>query len=84
MDLIPFENTWPYEKMGEDIYIEDCPYCEAKNVLTYMTPEDLENAMDEIKTTLIMPCCHTSMTIVKADSDYFWTTDPLRKRGNRT
>ncbi len=24
MKLIPFENTWPYDKMMEDIYLHEC------------------------------------------------------------
>ncbi|WP_100400107.1 hypothetical protein [Bacillus sp. FJAT-44742] len=79
MKLIPFENTWPYDKMMEDIYLNECPYCHQHNVLTHMSVEDLERAKEEIKTNMVLPCCHTKMIILKADEDYFWTTDHLRK-----
>ncbi|MDQ0298410.1 hypothetical protein J2S78_000818 [Salibacterium salarium] len=78
MKLIPFENTWPYEKMGEDIYIEECPYCKETNVLTYMKEEHLQQAKDGIKTRVVMPCCHATMIVADADDDYFWTTERLR------
>ncbi|WP_306301300.1 hypothetical protein [Thalassobacillus sp. C254] len=55
------------------------PYCHQHNVLTHMSEEDLERAKEEIKTNMVLPCCHTKMIILKADEDYFWTTDHLRK-----
>ncbi|MFB5660799.1 hypothetical protein [Alteribacillus sp. HJP-4] len=82
MELIPFENSWPYEKVGTDIYIEECPFCGEHNVLTYLKPAQLKRAEEEIKTALVMPCCNGKMVIVKADGDYFWTTKQLRKRGD--
>ncbi|WP_170885656.1 hypothetical protein [Bacillus alkalicellulosilyticus] len=79
MKIIPFENTWPYEKVMGDIYIHTCPYCGSDNVLTSMKKRDLENALDGVKTLLIMPCCKGRMTIIEADEDYFWTNQALRK-----
>ncbi|SDH62682.1 hypothetical protein SAMN05192534_10874 [Alteribacillus persepolensis] len=83
MELIPFENTWPYEKLGNDIYIEKCPYCSEDHVLTDLKVDDVEEMKDEVKKLLVMPCCHANMTIIQADDDYFWTTEPLRKRGDK-
>lgn len=77
--MIPFENTWTYERSGKDIYIHKCPYCNSDNVLTNMKKADLEQAKESIKTYLIMPCCLEKMTIIEADDDYFWTTEKLRK-----
>ncbi|MCD8500459.1 MAG: hypothetical protein LRY71_00685 [Bacillaceae bacterium] len=77
--MIPFENTWPYEKSGKDIYIDRCPYCESNHVLTNYKHSDLEKAKEHIKTYLIMPCCLEKITILEADDDYFWTTERLRK-----
>ncbi|QOY38568.2 hypothetical protein AWH56_010995 [Anaerobacillus isosaccharinicus] len=77
--MIPFQNTWPYERSGKDIYIHECPYCHEENVLTNMKKYDLERAMEHIKTYLIMPCCLEKMTILEADEDYFWTNERLRK-----
>ncbi|MGY4689081.1 hypothetical protein [Salibacterium sp. K-3] len=79
MKPIPFDHSWPYEKMGEDIYIEECPYCHSSNVLTYMKEKHLQQAKESVKTRLVMPCCHGRMMIVEADDDYFWTTEKLRR-----
>ncbi|MBB6450195.1 hypothetical protein HNR44_002178 [Geomicrobium halophilum] len=79
MELIPFENTWPYERVQDDIYFDECPNCKAENVLTYMKEEQLDNAFNGVKTNLIMPCCNYNLTILDADDDYFWTTERLRK-----
>ncbi len=79
MKIIPFENTWPYDKVMGDIYFHTCPYCGKDNVLTHMKPRELEHALEGFKTILIMPCCHSKMTILEADSDYFWTNEKLRK-----
>ncbi|WP_252315296.1 hypothetical protein [Sinobaca sp. H24] len=81
MVFLTFENTWPYEKMGDDIYVQECPYCGQENVLTHLTKGNLQRALEEIKTPLIMPCCSTRMVIIQADEDYFWTEDKLRGEG---
>lgn len=73
-----FRNTWPYERMMKDIYIQTCPYCSKENILTNLKEEDLQHAMEGFRTYLIMPCCNSKMTILKADEDYFWTTEQLR------
>lgn len=77
--MIPFENTWPYERSGRDFYLHKCPYCLSENVLLNMKSGDLDRAKESIKVHLIMPCCNEKMTILEADEDYFWTTDKLRK-----
>lgn len=77
--MIPFENTWPYERVINDIYIQQCPYCNEENVLTSLKNSNLERAKEGIKTILIMPCCNSKMTILEADDDYFWTNEKLRK-----
>ncbi|QDI91309.1 hypothetical protein EPH95_09050 [Salicibibacter halophilus] len=79
MKLLPFENTWPYERIQDDIYFEECPNCDAENVLTYMKKKQLEDAFDGVKTDIIMPCCQYKITIAEADNDYFWATERLRK-----
>ncbi|TLS38844.1 hypothetical protein [Pseudalkalibacillus caeni] len=81
--MLSFEHTWPYEKMMDDIYIQECPFCKEENVLTPMTKREFSEASEGIKTRLIMPCCHGKMTILNADSDYFWTEEPLRKQQKR-
>lgn len=71
-------NTWPYDRMMKDIYFHECPYCSKGNVLTNMKEQDLEHAKEGFRTYLIMPCCHSKMTILKADEDYLWTNEQLR------
>ncbi|MBB5173552.1 hypothetical protein [Texcoconibacillus texcoconensis] len=80
MELIPFSHTWPYEKMGEDIYIALCPYCKSENVLTSLTSRQLQEAMEQIKTRVNMPCCLKTMVVLEADEDYFWTDEQLRSQ----
>ncbi|GAK08557.1 MULTISPECIES: hypothetical protein [Geomicrobium] len=79
MKLLPFENTWPYEKVGEDVYLHECPDCGDSNVLTFLKTEQLQDAFDNVKTQLIMPCCNYRITILQADEDYFWTSERQRK-----
>ncbi|MDV2684127.1 hypothetical protein RYX56_07070 [Alkalihalophilus lindianensis] len=79
MDVIPFQNTLPYERQYEDIYISTCPFCDSEQVLTNMKARDYKQAKDGVKTHLIMPCCHSKITILEADEDYFWADEKLRK-----
>lgn len=79
MKLIPFENTWPYENVMNDIYMLECPYCHERNILTNMKKKDVERAKEGIKTIVIMPCCRSKMVVLEADEDYFWTDQKLRK-----
>jgi hypothetical protein len=39
--MIPFENTWPYENMMGDLYVAECPFCDAENVLLLLKPSEL-------------------------------------------
>ncbi|GAF24143.1 MULTISPECIES: hypothetical protein [Shouchella] len=78
MHPLPFSHTWPYEVQGKDIYIEECPFCKQEHVLTNMKPKDVKRAKEQFKVRLNMPCCHTVMTIIEADDDYFWADQPLR------
>ncbi|MFC7372360.1 hypothetical protein ACFQPF_11810 [Fictibacillus iocasae] len=77
--MLTFENTWPYEKMMDDIYLQECPFCQKTNVLTSFSEDSLELAKEGIKQLLIMPCCHGKLTILRADDDYFWTDEKLRE-----
>lgn len=75
---LTFEYTWPYERMMNDIYISECPFCKTDNVLTSFKEEQLELAKEGVKQRLIMPCCHGKITILNADDDYFFTDEKLR------
>ncbi|GAE27918.1 hypothetical protein JCM9140_4085 [Halalkalibacter wakoensis JCM 9140] len=79
MDVIPFVNSWPYERLYDDIYLQTCPFCGSENVLTNMKNKDFKRAEEGIKTILILPCCNGKLTILEADEDYFWTDKQLRK-----
>jgi hypothetical protein len=79
INVISFRHSWPYERVMKDIYLNECPYCHSHNVLTSLDEDDMENAFEGIKTALVMPCCHNRMTIVKADEDYLWADELLRK-----
>ncbi|MGG1574191.1 hypothetical protein [Fictibacillus sp. NRS-1165] len=78
VDMLTFENSWPYDKMMDDIYINECPFCGKSNVLTTFSEEKLNSAKEGIKQLLVMPCCHSKLTILNADDDYFWTEEKLR------
>ncbi|MDR7072887.1 hypothetical protein [Fictibacillus barbaricus] len=77
---LTFEYTWPYERMMNDLYVSECPFCKASNVLTSFKEEQLALAKEGVKQRLIMPCCHGKMTILNADDDYFYTDEKLRAR----
>jgi hypothetical protein len=79
MDVIPFENTWPYERMSGDIYFDECPFCGERHVLTSMSLEALELAKEGVKVSINLPCCRGRLTVLEADDDYLWTNQALRK-----
>ncbi|UTR11611.1 hypothetical protein MM300_04675 [Evansella sp. LMS18] len=78
MKPIPFDHTWPYERQMGEVYFTECPYCGEQNILTHMSVDSLELAKDRVKQRLNMPCCKTTMVILEADEDYFWTNERLR------
>ncbi|TBL73998.1 hypothetical protein [Paenibacillus thalictri] len=77
--MIPFENTWPYELIGQDVYISSCPFCAANNVLLTMKKKDLQTIHEGAKRLLVLPCCHNKVGIVDTDGDYLLANLPLRK-----
>lgn len=77
--MIPFENTWPYERIMGDLYVSECPFCKAENVLLLLKPKELSQIQDGKKRLLVMPCCHDRMTLVDADHDYLLADSPLRR-----
>ncbi len=80
--MIPFENTWPYDRFGQDIYVQNCPFCQAENVLLPLKARDMQELQDRVKKLLVFPCCRNRLTLVDADSDYLLASRPLR-RGDR-
>lgn len=77
--MIPFQNTWPYETVGEDVYVSECPFCRNHNVLLPLRRTDLKAIKEGKKRLLVFPCCHGRITIVDADRDYLLASAPLRK-----
>ncbi|MBM7646081.1 hypothetical protein JOD45_002306 [Scopulibacillus daqui] len=73
-----FHHTWPYEKMMGEIYLNECPFCHESSVHIHMKKDDFEKAFEEVKTHVVMPCCHEKLVILKMDDDYIWSDRPLR------
>lgn len=78
--MIPFENTWPYERYGPDLYLHSCPFCQAPNVLLPLKEKDLTVIREGAKRLLVLPCCRGKMTVVDADADYLLAARPLRRK----
>ncbi|MFH5181762.1 hypothetical protein ACHHV8_03535 [Paenibacillus sp. TAB 01] len=78
--MIPFENTWPYEIIQQDIYVNECPFCSESNVLLPIKKKDLPELSRGVKRLLVFPCCHNRVTLMDADRDYLLAKQPLRNR----
>lgn len=76
--MIPFANTWPYEIIGGDIYVEECPFCKSQRVLLPLKRDELQEIRDGRKHLLVFPCCHSSVRLVDADRDYLLADRRLR------
>ncbi|MFD1952828.1 hypothetical protein ACFSL6_01620 [Paenibacillus thailandensis] len=76
--MIPFERTWPYDIVMNDIYAPSCPFCKAENVLLPLRPKEIENIRHGKKRLLVFPCCSSSITVVDMDDDYMLATQRLR------
>lgn len=77
--MIPFENTWPYELIRDDVYVSECPFCKKENVLLPIKKKDLQIIHEGAKKLLVFPCCRNKMYIIDTDGDYLLTNQPLRK-----
>ncbi|WP_314591210.1 hypothetical protein [Paenibacillus terrigena] len=78
--MIPFENTWPFEQIMNDIYIHACPFCSKENVLLPLKPKELQDIHEGKKKLLVFPCCSHRVTLVDMDHDYLLASEPLRGR----
>ncbi|MDF2717325.1 MAG: hypothetical protein K0R28_4250 [Paenibacillus sp.] len=78
--MIPFENTLPYETIGKDVYLIECPYCGERNVLLPLRTADLTPIREGRKRLIVFPCCREKMTAVDADRDYLLGDRPIRRR----
>ena len=77
--MIPFEYTWPYEKIKTDIYVVECPFCHAANVTLPLKIDELQEIHDGKKKLVVFPCCYHKFTVVDTDEDYLLTNVLLRK-----
>lgn len=39
--MIPFNQTWPYDIIMNDIYVHECPFCQAENIILPLKPKEL-------------------------------------------
>ncbi|MEF3304397.1 hypothetical protein [Paenibacillus sp. GYB003] len=78
--MIPFENTLPYETIGSDVYMNECPLCGAGNVLLPLRTKDLGPIREGRKRLIVFPCCREKITAVDADRDYLLADRPVRPR----
>ncbi|QAY66787.1 hypothetical protein [Paenibacillus protaetiae] len=78
--MIPFERTWPYDIIMNDIYAPSCPFCGQDNVLLPIRPEEIEDIHHGKKKLLVFPCCHSRITVVDMDSDYILAAQRLRAK----
>lgn len=76
--MIPFSNTWPYDIIAGDMYVQSCPFCSRDNVLLPMKPKELISVREGKKKLLIFPCCHNKVTVLDSDADYILTDRKLR------
>lgn len=78
--MIPFQNTWPYEQIKQDIYVHECPFCSESNVLLSFKKKDLLEISEGAKKLLVFSCCHNKITIIDVDQDYLLANQPLRNQ----
>lgn len=80
--MVPFERTWPYETIGSDVYVLECPFCSRPNVLLPMKKEELKELHEGKKKLLVFPCCYNRLKLVDADRDYLLADRTIPKRKN--
>ncbi|PYI50819.1 hypothetical protein [Paenibacillus flagellatus] len=78
--MIPFENTLPYETIGRDVYLVECPYCGERNVHLALKTNDLQPIREGRKKLIVFPCCREKITAVDADRDYLLADRIVRRR----
>ncbi|CAG5076720.1 Putative uncharacterized protein [Thermobacillus xylanilyticus] len=76
--MIPFERTWPYDRIMGDLYVQECPFCKTGNVILPIRPEELDDIRTGRRRLLVFPCCRNKVTVIDADPDYLLTDTVLR------
>ncbi|WP_040952894.1 hypothetical protein [Gorillibacterium massiliense] len=78
--MIPFNQALPYETISRDIYVRECPFCSAENILLPLRKDELPEIHDGKKKLLVFPCCQNKTKLIDADADYLLTDRPLVRR----
>ncbi|MFD2673125.1 hypothetical protein [Marinicrinis sediminis] len=78
--MIPYNHTWPYEKMMGDYYVSACPSCEAEHILLPLKAKDVKEIQTGKKHWLVMPCCNHRFYVMDMDDDYLLADIPLRRK----
>ncbi|MGN7358785.1 hypothetical protein ACTHPF_11790 [Paenibacillus sp. SAF-054] len=76
--MIPFANTWPYDKQMGDIYVHECPFCGAGNVRLNLKPSELKTINEGRKKLVVFPCCSSRLNVLETDNDYLRFDQPVR------
>ena len=79
MMMVPFECTLPFETLGNDIYVRECPFCEVPNVFLPMKKQEITEIHEGKRKLLIFPCCYNRLKIIDADADFLLADHPVRK-----
>lgn len=76
--MIPFEQTWPYDKVGNDYFVHECPFCHAGHVLLNLKHSDVKAIQTGTKKLLVFPCCFEKIKVIDMDDDYLLAQEKLR------
>ncbi|HIW33720.1 MAG TPA: hypothetical protein IAA29_13135 [Candidatus Paenibacillus intestinavium] len=76
--MIPFENTWPYERIMKDFYVDHCPFCDASQVLLPLKQREIGEIKSGKKKHLVFPCCYAKLQIIDMDDDYLLADSKVR------
>lgn len=82
--MIPFDQTWPYETIQDDVYLTSCPFCPAENVLIPLQPQEFESIHLGQKRLVVFPCCRNKITLIDVDQDYLLSDRPLRPKRKKS
>ncbi|WP_373230294.1 hypothetical protein [Cohnella sp.] len=79
--MIPFRNSLPYDIIMNEVYVQECPFCEQSQVLVPLKPADIKSMYGGArKITLVFPCCHSTLRLIDADQDYLLSNRPVRRK----
>lgn len=76
--MIPFEQTWPYERIGKDFYVQECPFCKAEQVMLNLKQREVSDIQTGLKKLVVFPCCYSKIKVIDMDDDYMLAEEKLR------